>query len=299
MGKPGNSKKISSPVSNASVGNAGPVPTGRKVTFNSQGMPVVTPQNNNPAPVTQNPVNPTPQQNQPPVQLNLPIQQNIQGMTGKDQNPNFSNTLNLNQMHQDQTQKNINALLAEKMYMTPDPMRGSMYSFGQDMNYQMEMGNPLTGNQKFVANSLENAMMPIGQGTTLTRYAHQDFLQRQLGIQNYQGMSDAQLSQALVGKTFTMPSMTSTTANAQKMMRSNASALTEKEVQLNIHAHGSTRAFAIDPGTGQDELLLSQANKWEITGAKFPKTASGKRQRGRWKASYYDKVEIDVDVWYE
>lgn len=310
MGKPGNSKKISSPVSNASVGNAGPVPTGTKVTFNSQGSPIVTPQPNNPQIVSKpgNPSPVTPQAPQPstpvmpqPMQGTLPINQNIQGLpTGKSANPNFQfNNLDLNQMHQDQTQKDIMATLSEKMYMAPSPMKGSQYSFGQELNYALETGQPLNTNQQLVFNNLENAMRPIGVDTHLTRFAHQDFLQRQFGIQNYQGMSDAQLSNALVGQTFKLPSMASTTTNVGKMQRSNASSLTEKEIQINIGAHASTRGFAIDPSTGQNELLLSSTNTYKIIGARFPKTSTGRRKQGRWKSSYYDLVELEVEVWHD
>lgn len=281
MGKPGNSKRIGGATNNigGSVGGSAVGGGGNTVTM----PPNVT--------VTQNVVQP---QQKPITNVQMPQSP----ITGKSQNPNFTGQLDLNAMHQQQTQKNINAVLAEQMYASPNPVNGSLYSFSQELNYAMEKGNKLDVNQQFVVDQMQKAMVPIGADATLTRMVHQDYLQG-LGIHgDYQGMTDQQLSQALVGKKYPNNALASTTANMRSLQR-NAAPLSEKEVQLNIHAHKSTRAFAINPKTGQDEVVLGVGNTWEITGARFAKDSRGRRQKGRWKSNYYDKVEIDIDVYYQ
>lgn len=276
MGKPGNSKRIGGGVNNigGSVGGGG---------NNTTVPPTVT--------VSQTVTQP---QQQPITN----VQMSASPLTGKSQNPNFTNGLDLNAMHQQQVSKNINANIAEQMYLSPRPIQGSQYSFSQELNYAMETGKKLDVDQQFAVDNLQKAMIPIGQDTTLVRMVHQDYLQ-QLGIVgNYQNMSDQQLANALVGRKYQNNALASTTADIRALQR-HAAPLSEKEVQLNIHAHQSTRAFAINPKTGQQEVVLGVGNTWEVTGARFAKDSRGRRQQGRWKANYYDKVEIDIDVYYQ
>ena len=96
---------------------------------------------------------------------------------------------------------------ARKLYVS-DATDSAGFSFSQNLNYKLDNGLKLDANEQFMKDMLGNGMRPIGKDTVLFRAAHDDIL-KQLGVNDYTKMSQAQLQQKLVGTTMQTTSYTS------------------------------------------------------------------------------------------
>lgn len=96
---------------------------------------------------------------------------------------------------------------ARKLYISA-ATDSAGFSFSQNLNYKLDNNMALNANEQFMKDMLQGGMRPIGKDTMLFRAAHDDIL-KQLGINDYTKMSQAQLQQQLVGTTMQTTSYTS------------------------------------------------------------------------------------------
>ena len=192
----------------------------------------------------------------------------------------------------------IDTRMAVADYLNNQATPGSMYSPSQQLNHNMRQGLPLTANEQFMQESLMEGMHNLGYNLNLTRYDRVDALnQFGLGGGKYQNYSEAQLKQMLVGSTFHDKGFTSVSYNNFK----NAPAgnnFTDKAVVFKYRAKANTQALMPGKGPGGDfgELILAPGQKMRITDVKFSTNSGGGRVQGRSGASYYDRIEIYVDI---
>lgn len=183
----------------------------------------------------------------------------------------------------------IDQSLAAKQYISARDT-GNGYSMSQNLNYKLENGGSLNANERFMEQQLSSAMHPLGQDTVLHRAAHSDLITA-LGVHNYQGMTDAQLSQALVGASWDSKSFTSTSYDRSKNPFISGSQAGGREVVMRIHASGAARGVFVNKA--QAEVVLARGTHFEITGASFTGSTKYPRATGR----PMREVVLDVDVW--
>ena len=181
----------------------------------------------------------------------------------------------------------INTKLAINQYIRQDPQAGG-FTMSQNMNHKLENGLPLNANEQYVAQKLDAAMQPIGKDIKLVRGAHQDFLQA-LGIQNYAGMTEAQINAKIAGVEYTEKKFVSTAWDAQRNPFMHGPNANGREVYLNIKAPSFTRAVLGNPN--QTELILSRTTKYRITGAHFDGTTAYPRNGGA-----MPRIVVDVEI---
>lgn len=219
-----------------------------------------------------------------------------------DNNQNFSDT----DMGQFPGGKNyyksqtftIDTQLALNDYLHDQPSGGTMYSPSQQLNYAMQQGNPLTANQRFMADSLMDGMHNLGYDMNLTHYGRTDVIDSlaraynmAINSRNYENMSQQQLDQ-FVGKTYNLQQFLSTSYNNFKRAPAN-NPFTDKAVRLNIKAPAKTQGLmpGIGPGGDLGEMVLAPGQSFRITGVRF----TGKQ--GRTRASYTKQIEFDVEFY--
>ena len=163
------------------------------------------------------------------------------------------------------------------------------FSPSQNMNYKLDTGGKLTSKEQAMLDGMNSMAKPLGKDTILHRGAHKDAL-AQLGVTSWNGMSESQLKQALVGAQWDKKSLTSTSYDEKKSPFLSGPKSGGREVIFRIHAAGSTNATAVNPS--QAEIVLGQNTHWQITDASFT---------GKWAhpaaGGSYKQIVIDVDVW--
>lgn len=176
-------------------------------------------------------------------------------------------------------------------YTDPRPT-ATGYSPSQNMNYKLDTGQRLTAKEQRMLDGMEQMQRPLGKDTILHRGAHQDVLQA-LGVQNYDRMSQSQLQQAVVGRTWTSKSLTSTSYDKGKSPFLSGPQAGGREVILRIHAAGSTKATMVNPS--QAEVVLGRGTNFQVTGAKF--TGQRAHPRANYRSGGWPVVQLDIDVW--
>ena len=247
----------------------------------------------------------TPQAQQPPQQQAVqatpmtPQQQAQNLQQAAAQNATPPATINDNAM----SQADINRLVAsQNAYMQQNPdadiarglyisaaNAGGGYSMSQNLNYKLEHGGTLNGNESFIYQNLRGSMQQIGADVTLNRGAHADVVQS-LGVSNWSNMSASQLQQALVGKSWTSNSFTSCSYDQSKNPFFNGPNSGGREVVLRMHTSGQTRAML--GARKQTELVLDIGTNFRVTNVGYtgrtatPRNGSPTRQ-----------IVLDVNVW--
>lgn len=209
-------------------------------------------------------------------------------------NAPYHDLYNGRQYYQDQT-FDIDTRMALQDYLNDQPMTGSMYSPSQVLNYKMRENaknpgsQPLTANEQFMVDSLNEGMHNMGYNVNLIRYDRVDFMQT-LGVGNFNNMTESQLKTALIGGRYSDPAFGSYSYNNFK----NAPAgnpFTDKAVKIVRRTKASTQVLmpGNGPGGALGEIVVAPNQGVHIVDVKF----TGKR--GRSGANWYKQVEITVE----
>lgn len=180
-------------------------------------------------------------------------------------------------------------ILAIKQYIS-QIAQGNGYSMSQNMNYKLNNGSALNANEKFVEQYLTEAMHPIGKDVVLYRGAHQGIIE-ELGVMNYDSLSESQLQSQLVGASWVARSFTSTSYDASKSPFLSGPQSGGREVVMNIHAAGSTNGILAN--RSQAECILGIGTNFRITGVRY----TGKTATPRAANRSYKQIELDVEAW--
>ena len=204
-------------------------------------------------------------------------------------NSPFHDLYNGRQYFQDQT-FDIDTRMALQDYLADQAVTGSLYAPSQILNYAMRTGAPLDANQQFMVNAMMNGMHNIGYNVNLTRYTRVDFMS-DLGLPNFSNMPISAIQQVLVGQSFIDKAFVSTSYNNFKNAPKN-NPFTDKAVKINYKAPANTQALmpGNGPGGALGEMVLAPGQRYTITGVRFT------GQKGRSGSSYYNQIEIDVDI---
>lgn len=154
------------------------------------------------------------------------------------------------------------------------------YSMSQNLNHKLNNGLKLNANEKFMDKYLQQGMHDIGKDVVLYRGAHDDFL-KQLGISNYQSMTEAQLQKSLVGAQYQTKSFTSTSYDKNKNPFYVGANSGGREIEMVIQAPSSTKM--VFGAKSQSEIILNKNTKYEVTGVRYtgrtatPRNSSNKK----------------------
>lgn len=211
---------------------------------------------------------------------------------------------------QNLTADQINATI---QYLRDDKENGTLYSMSQNMNYLM-MQNAKNGkavtdgmnaNQLYTYRHLMGAMHNLGYNVNLTRYDHADFvnsLLRQAGIRSdYTQMSAAQLSNALVGRTYREERLVSTSYNQFKNApQSTKGVFMNRAVRIEYRAKASTQAMM--PGNGPGgrigEIVMAPSggvDNYRVLGVRYDNSVNVRQKGTSWLSSQKQLV-IEVEV---
>lgn len=181
---------------------------------------------------------------------------------------------------------------AIQTYLQAHAVPGSLYSPSQILNNALRKGLPLTAAQKQMMAGLDAGMHDLGYNANMTRYDRIGYVERLLGGRNYWQMSEQQLKNALIGKTY--PDKAYVSASHNRFINAPAgNNFQDKAVEVRIHAKSTTKVLAPGTGPGGDfgEMILARGQNYKIVDVKMP---SG--QTGRSGGSYYQKIVITVEV---
>jgi len=209
-------------------------------------------------------------------------------------NSPYHDLYNGRQYYQDQT-FDIDTRMALQDYLNDQPMAGSLYSPSQVLNYKMRENaknpgsQPLTANEQFMVDSLNEGMHNMGYNVNLTRYDRVDFMQN-LGVGNFDNMSESQLKSALIGAKYSDPAFGSYSYNNFKNAPAN-NPFTDKAVKITRRTKASTQVLmpGNGPGGALGEIVVAPNQGVHIVDVRF----TGKR--GRSGSNYYKQVEIIVE----
>lgn len=207
----------------------------------------------------------------------------------------------------------IDQTLATMQYLRSDQEAGTKYSMSQNMNYLMmqnaAQGKPLTAgmnaNQLFTYRHMMAAMHNLGYNVNLTRYDHGDFVNNLLrqagGTKDFTQVSVAQLSRALVGKTYGEERMVSTSYNNFKNApQGSKDVFMNRAVRIEYKAKASAQAMM--PGNGPGgriaEMVLAPSagrQNYKIVGVRYD-NAVNVRQKGTSHLSSQKQLVLTVEV---
>ena len=194
---------------------------------------------------------------------------------------------------------------AASNYLESRPEPGSLYSHSQNMNYQMAMGQTLTGKYKQTHDGIMSAMHNIGYNVTLTRYDHPGMvngLLKAVGAgSNYEHLSQAQLKTALVGRTVGENRFLSTSYNDFKNApQSTKQVFGSRAVKINYKVRAGTQAMMPGKGSGGDfgEIVLAPTNgKANKSGTITDVRLTGQMVRRKGTQTYNQpRIEIDIEI---
>ena len=212
-----------------------------------------------------------------------------------------------------QTQIQQNAQAQDDYLATQDIMtRYILKQYGRDdqqangFSRSQNLNNKLMDSQGNIANAgldqtekkmvkyMDNAMHPLKSDTLLIRGDHAihpsgSGLMQRLGVANYQSMTPAQLSAALVGKTWTEHKYLSTSYDVTKNVFLNGNQSGGRSLVWNIKAKSGTNY--VQARTDQAEYVLARGGQYKITGARFTGATVNPRAGGSIK-----QIVIDVEV---
>ena len=186
-----------------------------------------------------------------------------------------------------------------KQYGRGDQQAGG-FSRSQNLNNKLmdSQGNiakaGLDQTEKKMVKYMDVAMHPLKNDTLLVRGDHAihpsgSGLMQRLGVANYQNMSQAQLSAALVGKTWTEHKYLSTSYDVTKNVFLNGNQSGGRSLVWNIKAKAGTNY--VQARTDQAEYVLARGGQYRITGARFTGATVSPRAGGSIK-----QIVIDVEV---
>ena len=181
---------------------------------------------------------------------------------------------------------------AIQTYLQAHAVPGSLYSPSQILNNALRKGIPLTAAQKKMQAGLDAGMHDLGYDANMTRYDRIGYMERLLNGRNYWQMTEQQLKNALIGKTY--PDKAYVSASHNRFINAPpGNNFQDKAVEIRIHAKASTQVLMPGKGPGGDfgEMILARGQNYKIVDVKMPRG-----QTGRSGGSYYQKVVITVEV---
>ena len=181
---------------------------------------------------------------------------------------------------------------AIQTYLQAHAMPGSLYSPSQILNNALRKGLPLTAAQKQMMAGLDAGMHDLGYNANMTRYDRIGYVERLLNGRNYWQMTEQQVKNALIGKTY--PDKAYVSASHNRFINAPAgNNFQDKAVEVRIHAKSTTKVLAPGAGPGGDfgEMILARGQNYKIVDVKMPRG-----QTGRSGANYYQKIVITVEV---
>lgn len=195
---------------------------------------------------------------------------------------------------------NIDTQMAIQDYLNDQTMVGSLYSPSQVLNHKMEKGMKLTVAEQAMVDSLNEGMHNIGYNINLTRFGRVGYLDTfgkhfangKINANNFENMTESQLKQAFVGKSYVEDKFVSTSYNDFKNAPNGGRPFTDKAVKFTIQAPAKTQALmpGNGPGGALGEIILKPGQTYKIKDVKF----TGKQ--GRSGSSYYKQIEFIVEV---
>lgn len=206
-----------------------------------------------------------------------------------------------------------NTTAAVKMYISNTDFDNQGHSLSQTMNYLLDNGEDLNSikdinaiNKKYGLNLTLNdlasmqytdsymavATHSIGKSAILQRGAHDDMLKNAFGISDYTKMSEKQLQQTLVGKTFKTKSYMSTSYDVKKnpFLGSGQMQAGGREVVYNVKTGPNTKILF--GARKQSEIVIDKSTDFKITGVKYTGKIATPRG-GRLKP----QIVIDIETY--
>ena len=181
---------------------------------------------------------------------------------------------------------------AIQTYLQAHAVPGSLYSPSQILNNALRKGIRLTVAQQQMVAGLDAGMHDLGYNANMTRYDRIGYMERLLGGRNYWRMTEQQLKNALIGKTY--PDKAYVSASHNRFINAPAgNNFQDKAVEIRIHAKSTTKVLMPGVGPGGDfgEMILARGQNYKIVDVKMPRG-----QTGRSGGSYYQKVVVTVEV---
>lgn len=149
------------------------------------------------------------------------------------------------------------------LYASNNDPYGNGFSYSQNLNHNLANDLPLTATEQKIDANLQKGMTEIGQNIQLVRFCHDSIL-KQLGVNNYQDYTDAELKNMLVGASFETTSYLSTSYNGTKSPFAPGQPKGGgREVYMKINAKGNTKFVPGDKA--QAELVLNKGSKVKVT----------------------------------
>ena len=172
----------------------------------------------------------------------------------------------------------IDSEVARQNYLVkdPEPTRyggDGVHSPSQNMNREMMNNLPMSPTHQATRDGLMDAMHNLGYNLNLQRYDHGSFVDRLLSQFGVRGsttsLSESQLQQALVGRSFSENRFLSTSYNDFKNA-SDPSTFTSREIRIEYRAKASTKAFMPGDGPGGrlGEMIVAPNLSQKIVGLK-------------------------------
>ena len=188
-----------------------------------------------------------------------------------------------------------------KMYISNTNYDGQGHSLSQTLNYMLENDMDISSDSSlsYTDAVMHSAAHTFGKNIQLQRGCHDDIL-KQLGVNNYAKMSEAQLQNLLIGASAQFKAYVSTSYNINKnpflSHQSGSGVAGGREVKLNINARDTTKGLF--GAKKQSEVVLDKGTNFKITGVRFAKDSRGNTiyatPRGR---GAMPQLEIDIETW--
>lgn len=194
---------------------------------------------------------------------------------------------------------------AAAQYMQSHTQPGSLYSLSQTVNHKMVTGQKLNAQEQAMHDGMMSAMHNLGVNAKLTRYDHEatiNTLLASVGAGNdFMKMTDAQLKQALLGKSWGenkfLSASTNDFANAPG---GSQHTFTTRAVKIVYKAKAGTQAMMPGNGPGGDlgEIVLAPTNgKHNSAGKIVDIKFNGQRARSKGTQNFnLRQVEIVVEI---
>lgn len=168
---------------------------------------------------------------------------------------------------------------AIKLYISDSNPNGDGFSHSQNLNYKLDNKIALNATEKFIDDNIQAGMHNIGKNTTLTRFCHDDILQK-CGVSDYTQHTEAQLKAKLIGTEFTTTAYTSYSYDASKNpFRVGAPGGGGREVTMKTNCSSGTKV--VFGAKKQAEMVMNKGTKQRITNVYFDGTMATPRSKSR------------------
>ena len=179
---------------------------------------------------------------------------------------------------------------ARKLYVS-DATDAAGFSFSQNLNYKLDNNIPLSANEQFMKDMLQNGIHTIGKDTVLFRAAHDDLLKK-LGVSDYTKLSQAQLQQKLVGTTMQTTSYASWSYDKSKNpFLPGQPGGGGREVYMVMKAGSSTKMFF--GAKSQAEIVTNVGTNMKISNVYFDGTYATPRLKGK----SVPRIVLELESW--